>query len=92
MLGLLKGGTIGNYFPSSVIEGMLAAIGLTLDTSNSFLMRWVWIQIFLVMKVSSKKIMKIHFSAIGGALSHFSLAAIVISVLSILVLIFLAKI
>jgi MFS superfamily sulfate permease-like transporter len=30
LLGLLKAGTIGNYFPSSVIEGMLAAIGLIL--------------------------------------------------------------
>ncbi|MCI0751640.1 MAG: SulP family inorganic anion transporter [Flammeovirgaceae bacterium] len=30
VLGILKAGTIGNYFPSSVIKGMLAAIGLTL--------------------------------------------------------------
>ncbi|RZJ74243.1 MAG: SulP family inorganic anion transporter, partial [Flavobacterium sp.] len=30
ILGLIKAGTIGNYFPSSVIEGMLAAIGITL--------------------------------------------------------------
>ena len=30
ILGLIKAGTIGNYFPSSVIEGMLAAIGLIL--------------------------------------------------------------
>ncbi|MBX2962999.1 MAG: SulP family inorganic anion transporter [Cyclobacteriaceae bacterium] len=29
-LGFLKAGTIGNYFPSSVIKGMLAAIGLIL--------------------------------------------------------------
>ncbi|MBX2966760.1 MAG: SulP family inorganic anion transporter [Cyclobacteriaceae bacterium] len=29
-LGLARAGTIGNYFPSSVIKGMLAAIGLTL--------------------------------------------------------------
>lgn len=28
--GFLKAGVIGNYFPSSVIKGMLAAIGLTL--------------------------------------------------------------
>lgn len=29
-LGYLRAGTIGNYFPSSVIKGMLAAIGLIL--------------------------------------------------------------
>ena len=30
IFGLLKGGIIGNYFPNSVIKGMLAAIGLIL--------------------------------------------------------------
>ncbi len=30
VLGLVRGGVIGYYFPSSVIKGMLAAIGLTL--------------------------------------------------------------
>lgn len=30
MLGMLRAGSIGNYFPSSVIKGMLAAIGLIL--------------------------------------------------------------
>lgn len=30
VLGLIKAGTIANYFPSSVIEGMLAAIGIIL--------------------------------------------------------------
>lgn len=30
LFGILKGGSIGNYFPSSVIKGMLAAIGLIL--------------------------------------------------------------
>lgn len=30
LLGLLKLGSIGNYFPSSVIKGMLAAIGIIL--------------------------------------------------------------
>ncbi|WP_184545908.1 SulP family inorganic anion transporter [Mucilaginibacter sp. FT3.2] len=30
LLGFLKAGTIANYFPSSVIEGMLAAIGIIL--------------------------------------------------------------
>lgn len=30
VLGFVKAGTIGNYFPSSVIKGMLAAIGIIL--------------------------------------------------------------
>jgi len=30
VLGIIKAGTIGNYFPSAVIEGMLAAIGITI--------------------------------------------------------------
>lgn len=30
ILGLLRAGTIANYFPSNVIEGMLAGIGLTI--------------------------------------------------------------
>ena len=30
VLGFLKAGAIGNYFPSSVIKGMLAAIGIIL--------------------------------------------------------------
>lgn len=30
IVGLVRGGTIGNYFPTSVIKGMLAAIGLIL--------------------------------------------------------------
>jgi MFS superfamily sulfate permease-like transporter len=30
IMGLIKAGTIGNYFPQSVIKGMLAAIGLIL--------------------------------------------------------------
>jgi len=30
IFGLLRGGNIGNYFPTSVIKGMLAAIGLIL--------------------------------------------------------------
>lgn len=30
LLGLLKAGTFANFFPSSVIEGMLAGIGLTI--------------------------------------------------------------
>ena len=91
VLGLIKAGTIGNYFPSSVIEGMLAAIGLililkqlphALGVDSDFLGDEGFFQ-------GDKEN---TFSAIGNALSHFSLGAIVISLLSILILIFWPKI
>lgn len=91
VLGLIKAGTIGNYFPSSVIEGMLAAIGLililkqlphALGVDSDFLGDEEFFQ-------GDKEN---TFSAIGNALSHFSLGAIVISLLSVLILIFWPKI
>jgi SulP family sulfate permease len=85
ILGLLKGGTIGNYFPSSVIEGMLAAIGLTLILKQTPHALGVDSDFF----GDESFLQKDHentFSAISGALSHFSVAAIVISALSIAVL------
>jgi len=86
VLGILKGGTIGNYFPSSVIEGMLAAIGLTLILkqlphalgvdSDFFGDESFW-------QGDNEN----TFSAISSAFSHFGVAAIVISGLSIAILI-----
>jgi MFS superfamily sulfate permease-like transporter len=90
ILGLLKGGTIGNYFPSSVIEGMLAAIGLTLILKQLPHALGVDSDFF----GDESFFQTDHnntFSAIQNALSHFTLAAIVISGLSILVLIFWPK-
>lgn len=90
ILGLLKGGTIGNYFPSSVIEGMLAAIGLTLILKQLPHALGVDSDFF----GDESFFQADHnntFSAIQNALSHFTLAAIVISGLSILVLIFWPK-
>jgi MFS superfamily sulfate permease-like transporter len=86
VLGLIKAGTIGNYFPSSVIEGMLAAIGIILILK----------QLPHALGVDSdfngdeaffQSDSENTFSAISAALSHFSLAAIVISVISIIVLV-----
>lgn len=90
ILGLLKGGTIGNYFPSSVIEGMLAAIGLTLILKQLPHALGVDSDFF-----GDESFFQSDdnntFSAIQNALSHFTLAAVVISGLSILVLIFWPK-
>lgn len=86
VLGLIKAGTIGNYFPSSVIEGMLAAIGIililkqlphALGVDSNFNGDEAFLQ-------SDNEN---TFSAIIGAFQHFSLAAIVISLISIVVLV-----
>nr|WP_121269343.1 SulP family inorganic anion transporter [Pedobacter schmidteae] len=90
ILGLLKGGTIGNYFPSSVIEGMLAAIGLTLILKQLPHALGVDSDFFgdeSFFQGDNEN----TFSAISNALSHFGLAAIVISSLSIGILIFWPK-
>ncbi|WP_175634224.1 SulP family inorganic anion transporter [Pedobacter ghigonis] len=85
ILGLIKAGTIGNYFPSSVIEGMLAAIGIILILK----------QLPHALGVDSDFsgdegfLQQDHentFSAITAALGHFSLAAVLISVISVAVL------
>ncbi len=90
ILGLIKAGTIGNYFPSSVIEGMLAAIGLIL------ILKQLPHAVGVDSDFSGDEgfLQQDHentFSAITAALSHFSLAAVVISVLSIAILIFWPK-
>lgn len=85
ILGLLKGGTIGNYFPSSVIEGMLAAIGLTLILKQ--LPHALGVDSdFFGDESFSQGDHENTFSAISAAASHFGLAAIVISAASIAVL------
>ncbi|WP_443937893.1 SulP family inorganic anion transporter [Pedobacter sp. MW01-1-1] len=86
VLGLIKAGTIGNYFPSSVIEGMLAAIGITLILK----------QLPHALGVDSdffgdegffQQDHENTFTAISAAINHLSLAAVVISVLSIVILV-----
>ncbi len=86
ILGFAKAGTIGNYFPSSVIAGMLAAIGIililkqlphALGVDSDFQGDEAFIQ----------NDQQNTFSAVEAALGQFSLAAIVISLLSIAVLI-----
>jgi MFS superfamily sulfate permease-like transporter len=90
LLGLIKAGTIGNYFPSSVIEGMLAGIGLLLILK----------QLPHALGVDSdffgdegffQNNGENTFSAILGAISQLSLAAIIISLSSILILVFWPK-
>jgi MFS superfamily sulfate permease-like transporter len=85
-LGFLKAGIIGHYFPSSVIKGMLAAIGLTLifkqiphalgydkDSEGDF----------YFFQVDGEN----TFSEIINSMNHLSLGAIIISVISLVILI-----
>jgi MFS superfamily sulfate permease-like transporter len=86
ILGLIKAGTIGNYFPSSVIEGMLAAIGLILVLKQ--LPHALGIDSdFLGDEDFFQRDNKNTFSALSAAVSHISLGAVVISLLSIAILI-----
>lgn len=91
ILGLIRAGTIGNYFPSSVIEGMLAAIGLTLILK----------QLPHALGVDSdffgdegffQQDHENTFSAIAAALGHVSIPAFIIAIVSIFVLIYWPKI
>jgi MFS superfamily sulfate permease-like transporter len=85
-LGYLRAGIIGHYFPSSVIKGMLAAIGLILifkqiphalgydkDTEGDFY--------FFQLDGENT------FSGIVNSINHLSLGAIIISSISLFILI-----
>ena len=87
ILGFLKAGIIANYFPSAVIEGMLAAIGIILILKQvphavGYDSDFEGNESFLQNDQGNT------FSAINDALSKFTYGAIVISVLSLLILIY----
>ena len=85
MLGYLKAGIIGLFFPSSVIRGMLAAIGLTLILKQ--------IPHFLGFDQDAFGDMEFFqadgentFSEIGQALSHIHPGALLVGVVSLLII------
>jgi MFS superfamily sulfate permease-like transporter len=86
VLGFAKAGTISNYFPSNVIEGMLAAIGIIIilkqlphavgydkDNEGDF---------FFIESTGSNT-----FSALIDAINYAHFGAIIITVVSLLILI-----
>ncbi|MCJ0742620.1 SulP family inorganic anion transporter [Pedobacter montanisoli] len=90
VLGMIKAGTIGNYFPSSVIEGMLAAIGIILILKQ--LPHALGVNSdFFGDEAFAQGNHENTFSAILGALSKITPLAFVISLLSVLVLIYWPK-
>src|SRR5687768_9972585 len=85
-LGLVNAGSIGNYFPSSVIKGMLAAIGIILilkqiPHSVGYDKDFVGDESFLQPDGENT------FSELGRALAYFNGGAVVISIVSLLILI-----
>ena len=87
ILGFLKAGIIANYFPSAVIEGMLAAIGIILILKQlphaaGYDSDFEGDESFFQVDQGNT------FSAINEALSRFTYGAIVISLLSLFILIY----
>ncbi len=87
LLGIAKAGTISNYFPSNVIEGMLAAIGIIIilkqlphaigydvDNEGDF---------FFIEKTAGHN----TFSAIIDAVNYSHVGAIIITLVSLAILI-----
>jgi hypothetical protein len=84
VLGLARGGVIGYYFPSSVIKGMLAAIGLTLilkQIPHAVGYDRDYVGDFAYAETSGET----TFSAIGHAFQQVQPAAIAVALLGLLV-------
>lgn len=91
ILGFAKAGTIGNYFPSSVIVGMLAAIGIILILKQlphalGYDRSYEGEEAFKQMDKENT------FSAIVTAFQNVQLGALIITVISLAFLIFWPKI
>lgn len=87
VLGIIKAGMIANYFPSSVIEGMLAAIGIILILKQlphavGYDADFVGDESFV--QADSQN----TFSAILQAFSAINYSAVIISVVSLLLMIY----
>ncbi|CAL1521078.1 SulP family inorganic anion transporter [Chitinophaga sp. MM2321] len=87
ILGLIKAGTVANYFPSNVITGMLAAIGLIIILK----------QIPLAFGYDPATAGSVtffqadgntFFSSILAAVNHISIGATLITILSVLIILY----
>jgi SulP family sulfate permease len=90
LLGILKAGTIGNYFPSAVIEGMLAAIGIIL-IMKQFPHAVGYDADFEGDEGFKQADSHNSFSGILGAFSKINLGAVIISGVSLLLMIYWPK-
>jgi SulP family sulfate permease len=90
-LGIIKAGTIANYFPSAVIEGMLAAIGIILIMKQlphavGYDADFEGDEGFQQANDSNT------FSGFFAALSRINYGAVIISIVSLLVMIYWPKV
>lgn len=90
ILGFVKAGIIANYFPSAVIEGMLAAIGIILILKQ--LPHAVGYDADFEGDESFVQSDGNTFSALNAALSKFTYGAVIISALSLIILIYWPKV
>jgi MFS superfamily sulfate permease-like transporter len=91
ILGLVKAGTIANYFPSAVIEGMLAAIGIIL-IMKQFPHAVGFDSDFEGDEGFSQTDTHNTFSGILNALNKINYGAVVISVVSLALMIYWPKV
>lgn len=90
ILGIIKAGTIGNYFPSAVIEGMLAAIGIIL-IMKQFPHAVGYDADFEGDEAFAQADQNNTFSEILKALGKINYGAVIIAAVSILILIYWPK-
>ncbi|GAA0531384.1 SulP family inorganic anion transporter [Chitinophaga japonensis] len=91
VLGLIKAGTVANYFPSNVIKGMLAAIGIIIilkQIPHAFGYDKNLEGDFAFVQVDGDN----SFSALLSSLNHIHLGATLITLLSIGILLYWNKI
>lgn len=86
ILGFLKAGTIGNFFPSAVIKGMLAAIGILLiikQIPHAFGYDADYLGDLDFWQPNNEN----AFGALGSALNEINLTALIITIASMAILI-----
>ncbi len=91
VFGLVKAGTIANYFPSNVITGMLTAIGIIIilkQIPHAFGYDAYAEGDFAFVQTDGDN----TFTALLSAINHINLGATIITILSILIILFWAKI
>jgi MFS superfamily sulfate permease-like transporter len=91
LFGLVKAGTIANYFPSNVITGMLTAIGIIIilkQLPHAFGYDANTEGDFAFIQVDGDN----TFTALLSTLNHINLGATIITILSILIILFWSKI
>jgi MFS superfamily sulfate permease-like transporter len=87
LLGLVRAGNIGGYFPNSVIKGMLAAIGLILILKQ--IPHFIGFDSSIIGDDAFVQKDKLNtFSALVIAVKNLNWAALIISVSSLLIMIF----